>query len=625
MVKLPPSSRGLPAISVQQPSVPSVVKPPERPPSTLSVEPQELINRAKELAEAMPQWPDDAPKAPCELAMVRNAATVLQRSADNVSMALKTGEERWRRLAQLLVDAARKYDGVDSEAANKLTSAMPAFSATLRRPSAYQLQPDAVGSFVPPPTSPSWLGDGTRALVLQADNVFLRVRDAAKQINAGDPRATALFRFADNWGAYEGQLRDAALRFRPFESWRGAAVTQVEKQFELHRVWLSQMAANCALLSQQARALASAHCVAVVQHPRPEQVEPLHTRLTSKRISSRDYEAYKRLQKMSEDVRVEYRKQAGLPWSVINLSMPPDRADADLFKTPEEKAQEMADRSQQRAMQPMQAMLKAQKEEAEKGREEARKARQEAQEEARKAREQAQDMAQQAQEKAQEQQKAMTASFAKSMNAQQAALAKSVGGGMPKLPLPSPSKLMGAAGQLANMAKGVGPNPASSGPKPGAPLIPPLPLGGHPPHVTPAASAGAGAGIPLGGSGIGTPPRLQPPLQPPSAAQPPTGLQIPRGQMPMDPESVARPAPGPGPHGPGGAAPAGGAMGGGAAMGGLGAGQGQAGGKAKRVQPDDAAVYTEERPWTEGVIGRRPRKTEPVAPPPVPPAADGAK
>ncbi|MEE3062380.1 MAG: PPE domain-containing protein [Actinomycetota bacterium] len=623
MVKLPPSSRGLPAISVQQPSVPSVVKPPERPPSTLSVEPQELIDRAKDLAEAMPQWPDDAPTAPCELAMVFNAATVLQRSAHNVSMALKTGEERWRRLAELLVHAAIKYDGVDSEAANKLTSAMPAFSATLRRPSAYQLRPDAVGSYVPPPTSPSWLGDGTRALVLQADNVFLRVRDAAKQINAGDARATALFRFADNWGAYEGKLRDAALRFRPFESWRGAAVTQVEKQFELHRVWLNQMAANCALLSQQARALASAHCVAVVQHPRPEQVEPLHTKLTSKRISSRDYEAYKRLQKMSEDVRVEYRKQAGLPWSVINLSMPPDRADADLLKTPEEKAQEIADRSQQRAMQPMQAMLKAQKEEAEKGREEARKARQEAQEEARKAREEAQDIARQAQKQAQEQQKAATANFAKSMSAQQAALAKSAGAGMPKLPLPSPSKLMGAAGQFANMAKGVGPKPAAAGPTPGAPLIPPLPPGGHPPHLAPAASAGAGAGIPLGGSGIGTPPRLQPPLQPPNAAQPPTGLQMPKGQIAMDPESVARSAAGSGLHGASSGTPGtAGAMGGGAAMGGLGAGQNKAGGTAKRVQPDDAAVYTEERPWTEGVIGRRPRKVDPA--PPAPPA-DGAK
>lgn len=45
--------------------------------------------------------------------------------------------------------------------------------------------------------------------------------------------------------------------------------------------------------------------------------------------------------------------------------------------------------------------------------------------------------------------------------------------------------------------------------------------------------------------------------------------------------------------------------------------------KAKRVDPDDSAIYTEERPWTEGVIGRRPRKVEPVAPPPE--AADGTK
>jgi hypothetical protein len=38
-------------------------------------------------------------------------------------------------------------------------------------------------------------------------------------------------------------------------------------------------------------------------------------------------------------------------------------------------------------------------------------------------------------------------------------------------------------------------------------------------------------------------------------------------------------------------------------------GQGAKGeGKGKRVSSDDDALYTEERAWTEGVIGNRPRK-----------------
>ncbi|MGD1344851.1 PPE domain-containing protein [Mycobacterium seoulense] len=107
----------------------------------------------------------------------------------------------------------------------------------------------------------------------------------------------------------------------------------------------------------------------------------------------------------------------------------------------------------------------------------------------------------------------------------------------------------------------------------------------------------AGAGMKpasLGGGGGGGVPGM--PLQPA-----------------VDSEAASRPAgaapgaAGPGRAMPGAAAAAGGGMGGGMApMGG--AGQGQNQGKGKRVQSDDDSLYTEERPWTEGVIGNRPRK-----------------
>ncbi len=87
-------------------------------------------------------------------------------------------------------------------------------------------------------------------------------------------------------------------------------------------------------------------------------------------------------------------------------------------------------------------------------------------------------------------------------------------------------------------------------------------------------------------------------------------------QPAVDSEAASRPAgaaPGAAAAGrptPGAGAAAGGGMGGGMApMGG--AGQGQNQGKGKRVQSDDESLYTEERAWTEGVIGNRPRKTQP--------------
>jgi ESX secretion-associated protein EspB len=90
--------------------------------------------------------------------------------------------------------------------------------------------------------------------------------------------------------------------------------------------------------------------------------------------------------------------------------------------------------------------------------------------------------------------------------------------------------------------------------------------------------------------------------------------------MPLQPAVDAGAAAGPAGAPPGAAASAGRGMPGGAgAMGGgmggmapMGGGQGQQNaGKGKRVQSDEEALYTEERQWTEGVIGNRPRKAGP--------------
>jgi hypothetical protein len=44
----------------------------------------------------------------------------------------------------------------------------------------------------------------------------------------------------------------------------------------------------------------------------------------------------------------------------------------------------------------------------------------------------------------------------------------------------------------------------------------------------------------------------------------------------------------------------------------MGAGQGkQDAGKGKRIESEEESLYTEDRQWTEGVIGNRPRKAGP--------------
>ncbi|ORV51506.1 hypothetical protein AWC03_22070 [Mycobacterium europaeum] len=90
--------------------------------------------------------------------------------------------------------------------------------------------------------------------------------------------------------------------------------------------------------------------------------------------------------------------------------------------------------------------------------------------------------------------------------------------------------------------------------------------------------------------------------------------------VPLQPAMETGAAAGPASAAPGAAAAAGrglpgvgGAMGGGmgggmAPMGGQGQ---QNAGKGKRVQSEDESMYTEERQWTEGVIGNRPRKAGP--------------
>lgn len=109
-----------------------------------------------------------------------------------------------------------------------------------------------------------------------------------------------------------------------------------------------------------------------------------------------------------------------------------------------------------------------------------------------------------------------------------------------------------------------------------------------------------GAGVKpasFGGGGVPGMP-LQPSAEPEAATSRPAGAAGPAAA------GVGRGLPGAG-------GAIGGGMGGMAPMGGAPGGQGQGAGKGKRTQTEDESLYTEERPWTEGVVGRRRAKDAP--------------
>ncbi|MCV7408305.1 hypothetical protein AWC05_04615 [Mycobacterium florentinum] len=130
--------------------------------------------------------------------------------------------------------------------------------------------------------------------------------------------------------------------------------------------------------------------------------------------------------------------------------------------------------------------------------------------------------------------------------------------------------------------------------------MPAMPNASMPTAVPPLPAAGKG--LPkgaqvkpasVGGGGVGVP-SLPKPTWAPAGAPSGAGPAAPG----VGPGKVAVPAAYAALNGTGAG------MGGGMPMGGQG-GQGQGAGKGKRVQTEDEALYTEERAWTEGVIGRR--------------------
>nr|WP_322857777.1 secretion protein EspB [Mycobacterium shigaense]MEA1123907.1 secretion protein EspB [Mycobacterium shigaense] len=148
---------------------------------------------------------------------------------------------------------------------------------------------------------------------------------------------------------------------------------------------------------------------------------------------------------------------------------------------------------------------------------------------------------------------------------------------------------------------GLDPNPL---PDTGLPFVPPalpsMPLGGMP-----SASSDPTLAATMSAADKSTGRPAGPALKPASFGGRGTGVP----SMPLQPHAESGLAAAPGGAGAGRAIPIPAAYaalngGGGAGMP-MGAAHGQAAGKGKRAQQDESALYVEDRPWTEAVIGRR--------------------
>ncbi|MEE3067237.1 MAG: hypothetical protein VYA67_25440 [Actinomycetota bacterium] len=117
---------------------------------------------------------------------------------------------------------------------------------------------------------PATLGAGSvLAAPVPIPTEFREVEVTARQLEESDQGAS-LARFADAWEQYKSVLRDATKRFVPIEGWSSDDITgacqKVQANFNAYATWLNAMATLCQQLADQARAVVDAHKKARQDH-----------------------------------------------------------------------------------------------------------------------------------------------------------------------------------------------------------------------------------------------------------------------------------------------------------------------------------------------------------------------
>jgi hypothetical protein len=163
----------------------------------------------------------------------------------------------WKTLAEALRNAAFAYELADEESAAAIGNETSVPQAVVPRL--------ANGDF-----GPTMLGD--RPVLTEHHDLpveFVTVEQAALELEQGD-QGVSLTRFAREWQGYESALRNACDRFDRFREWEGddivGACKKVEDIFALQSDWLTSMALVCRQISQRAEGIVRAHKVAVDKH-----------------------------------------------------------------------------------------------------------------------------------------------------------------------------------------------------------------------------------------------------------------------------------------------------------------------------------------------------------------------
>lgn len=155
---------------------------------------------------------------------------------------------------------------------------------------------------------------------------YLDVEAAAEQIAQPDQAAT-LDSFARNWTEYSAQLIRHAESFElDSVDWQGTAAEVAGDALRRHQTWLQEMAAAAVTTAEHARQLAEVHRRAVAAHPTTAEVQAVAARLrlsTDAATLAQLMADYQKLQTRSEEVLGEYA--AGSALTPLDPPSPPIR------------------------------------------------------------------------------------------------------------------------------------------------------------------------------------------------------------------------------------------------------------------------------------------------------------
>ncbi len=289
-------------------------------PQTMTVDQQEILNRANEVEAMMAEPPTDVPLAPCALTAANNAAQQLVLSADNMLTYLGAGATERQRLATSLRNAARAYGEVDEEAAvaldNDGNGAVEAESAG-----------GAGGD------SSAGLSD-TQTVAAAGQPDFTDLKTAATKLESGD-QGVSFANFADGWNSYNLALQGDLKRFRAFENWQGDATTACEASLDQQREWILHMAKLSAAMAKQAQYVAQLQLWARRSHPSLADIAKLEELSKDPVYKDQAIKLYAEYQAKSEEVLTDYTNKAAL--EPVNPPKPPAAIKIDAPPPPQEQ------------------------------------------------------------------------------------------------------------------------------------------------------------------------------------------------------------------------------------------------------------------------------------------------